>query len=60
MYLTLEQACILVCRSERTVRYWIEKGQLRPIMRGKRHWFRDTDVLEAERRARRRLPPSKP
>lgn len=57
MFLTFEQARRLVHRSSRTVRYWIEKGYLKPVLRGQKHWYRKIDVLEAERRVRRRLPP---
>lgn len=56
--LTFEQACERVGKSPRTLRLWIADGYLRPVVRlGRAHYYRERDVLEADRLVRRGLPP---
>lgn len=51
--LTTEQAADLVGRSLRTIKRWVSAGWLEPLeVDGRRHLYLDTDVYQAERRAR--------
>lgn len=52
--LTFQQACEAAQRSPRTVRYWIARGWLKPVMVGSdgRYRYTEQDVLEAEAKAR--------